>query len=183
MTKAVLVALATVLLFAAGFAVAYAAKPPSPPGQDPCSHGNSDKPCRDDPQPGHGKDCEHHGEKGGVDEDHCAGETTETTTDTTTETTTGTSTSTTTETTTTTGTTTSTPVGTTETTGTTTETATSLPPTETVTETTLPPEVPGTVVVSKPKPKQPNINQPKTPGVPTTRVFHGKQHPVVMGAG
>jgi len=33
-------------------------------GQGPCQHGNSNKACRDDPQPTHGKDCEHHGGKG-----------------------------------------------------------------------------------------------------------------------
>jgi LPXTG-motif cell wall-anchored protein len=54
---------------------AMAAKPPSPPGQGECEHGNSNKPCKDDPQPEHGKDCEEHGPKnGGVNEDHCKGE-------------------------------------------------------------------------------------------------------------
>ncbi len=48
----------------------------TPPGQDPCSHGNTGKPCRPDPQPSHGKDCLHHGKKGGVNEDHCVGTTT-----------------------------------------------------------------------------------------------------------
>ena len=46
-------------------------KPPSPPGQDECEHGNSAKPCKDDPQPDKGKDCEEHGNQGGVNEDHC----------------------------------------------------------------------------------------------------------------
>lgn len=52
---------------------AFASKPPAPPGGDPCSHGRTGKPCRSDPQPGHGKDCEHHGRNGGVNEDHCGG--------------------------------------------------------------------------------------------------------------
>jgi hypothetical protein len=33
-------------------------------GQGPCHHGNSNKDCRPDPQPLHGKDCEHHGGNG-----------------------------------------------------------------------------------------------------------------------
>ena len=33
-------------------------------GQGPCHHGNSNKPCKEDPQPTHGKDCEHHGGNG-----------------------------------------------------------------------------------------------------------------------
>src|SRR5882672_3270437 len=36
-----------------------------------CDHGNSDKPCRPDPQPDHGKDCDQHGNNGGKNEDHC----------------------------------------------------------------------------------------------------------------
>jgi hypothetical protein len=44
----------------------------SPPGQGECSHGNSGKECRSDPQPEHGQDCEEHGQyEGGVNEDHC----------------------------------------------------------------------------------------------------------------
>lgn len=43
----------------------------APPGQDPCSHGVTGKPCKPDPQPEHGKDCEDHGNYGGVNEDHC----------------------------------------------------------------------------------------------------------------
>jgi hypothetical protein len=76
--------LATVLLamvvgilgFAAsGVAVAAGSeKPPSPPGQGECEHGNSEKPCKEDPQPEKGKDCELHGISGGVNEDHCKGE-------------------------------------------------------------------------------------------------------------
>jgi hypothetical protein len=61
-------------LSAAGVSTAAASgngKPGSPPGQGECAHGNSGKPCRDDPQPEHGRDCEHHGNQGGVNEDHC----------------------------------------------------------------------------------------------------------------
>ena len=60
-----------------GFAVSGVAvagvndKPPAPPGQGECEHGNSAKPCKDDPQPDKGKDCEVHGNNGGVNEDHC----------------------------------------------------------------------------------------------------------------
>ena len=52
------------------------AAPPEggPPGQGECEHGNSEKPCKDDPQPDRGKDCDEHGQQGGVNEDHCAGE-------------------------------------------------------------------------------------------------------------
>jgi hypothetical protein len=82
-----------------GFAVsgiAVAGNNNPPPGQGECGHGNSDnKPCKDDPQPDKGRDCEEHGNSGGVNEDHCNGETTptettptETTTTETTETTT-----------------------------------------------------------------------------------------------
>ena len=63
-----------------GFAVSGVAvagvndKPPSPPGQDECEHGNTAKPCKEDPQPDKGKDCEAHGNNGGVNEDHCKGD-------------------------------------------------------------------------------------------------------------
>lgn len=40
--------------------------------EDGCNHGNSGKPCKDDPQPNNGKDCLTHGNWGGVNEDHCA---------------------------------------------------------------------------------------------------------------
>jgi hypothetical protein len=64
-----------------------------PPGQGPCNHGNSGKECKPDPQPDHGKECDEHGpNEGGVNEDHCAVDTTETT-ETTVDTTTGTTTS------------------------------------------------------------------------------------------
>jgi hypothetical protein len=77
--------LALAVILAAGVftSVALAGKPPSPPGQtsnpgspgDDCSHGNSDKPCKPDPQPGHGSECDDHGNASG-NEDHCAATTT-----------------------------------------------------------------------------------------------------------
>ena len=74
---AILTAIGVVLLLAFTPIEAYAQKPPSPPGQGECEHGNSQKPCKDDPQPDRGKDCEEHGPKdGGVNEDHCKGDTT-----------------------------------------------------------------------------------------------------------
>jgi hypothetical protein len=63
----------------AGVAAAGNGKPPSPPGQGACEHGNSGQPCKDDPQPDKGKDCEEHGNQGGVNEDHCKDEDTTTT--------------------------------------------------------------------------------------------------------
>jgi hypothetical protein len=76
-------ALAVVLAAGVFTSVALADKPPSPPGQtsnpgspgDDCSHGNSDKPCKPDPQPGHGSECDDHGNASGS-EDHCAATTT-----------------------------------------------------------------------------------------------------------
>ena len=69
---ALLVALAAIAWFTVE--PAYGQKPPSPPGQGECAHGNSQKPCKEDPQPDRGKDCEEHGPKeGGVNEDHCKG--------------------------------------------------------------------------------------------------------------
>ena len=71
-----------VAAFGLGSAGAYAAtndKPPAPPGQGECAHGNSQQTCKDDPQPTQGKDCENHGNSGGVNEDHCTSTTTETT--------------------------------------------------------------------------------------------------------
>lgn len=38
---------------------------------DGCDHGNTGKDCKPDPQPDHGKDCDEHGNHGGVNEDHC----------------------------------------------------------------------------------------------------------------
>ena len=61
---------------------ASSAPPPTPPGQGECSHGNTGKTCKPDPQPEAGKDCQTHGNAGvgGVNEDHCLGRS-ETTTD------------------------------------------------------------------------------------------------------
>ncbi len=70
-----------VVAFGLGSAAAFAAtsdKPPAPPGQPECEHGNSQKPCKDDPQPNHGQDCEEHGNQGGQNEDHCKTDTTPT---------------------------------------------------------------------------------------------------------
>ena len=64
------------VLFAAGVGTAAASgngTPGSPPGQGECEHGNSGAPCRDDPQPERGEDCELHGNQGGINEDHCGG--------------------------------------------------------------------------------------------------------------
>lgn len=104
MKRIVLMVVAATAIMLGGIGAAYAAsadKPGDPPGQGPCEHGNSGKPCREDPND-HGKDCEEHGPKeGGVNEDHCLGdETTTTDTTTTTETTTTVETTTTQETTT-----------------------------------------------------------------------------------
>ena len=82
---------AMIAAFGLGGAAAFAAgtdKPPAPPGQGECEHGNSQKPCKEDPQPDHGKDCEEHGNHGGVNEDHCKADETTTEETTTEETTT-----------------------------------------------------------------------------------------------
>jgi hypothetical protein len=69
---AVLLAAATMIVAGAVAATALGGNPHGqPPGQDPCSHGATGKPCKPDPQPEHGKDCEKHGKNGGVNEDHC----------------------------------------------------------------------------------------------------------------
>lgn len=70
------IVVAAAMIMGFGVAVAMAGNghgPPTggPPGQGECEHGNSGKDCKPDPQPGHGKDCEKHGKKGGVNEDHC----------------------------------------------------------------------------------------------------------------
>ena len=74
MKKLMMIA-AMIAAFGFGGAAAVAAsadKPPSNPGSpaDDCSHGNSSKPCKEDPQPDKGKDCEDHGQARG-NEDHC----------------------------------------------------------------------------------------------------------------
>jgi hypothetical protein len=64
-------------VLASGGTSVFAAGPPgSPPGQEPCSHGNSGKDCRPDPST-NGEDCDAHGNNdvGGKNEDHCLGET------------------------------------------------------------------------------------------------------------
>jgi hypothetical protein len=68
-----------------GFA-ASSAPPTAPPGQGDCSHGNTGKVCKPDPQPEQGKDCDTHGNEGigGVNEDHCLGTSPTTSTDVTT---------------------------------------------------------------------------------------------------
>lgn len=77
-----------VLLLALGSVSAVmATNNPPGNGKDPCSHGNANKQCKDDPQPDKGKDCEEHG-KGGKNEDHCDPRDTTTTPTTTTPTTT-----------------------------------------------------------------------------------------------
>ena len=62
-----------VVVFALGGVAAAGAQPgPNNPGSpgDNCSHGNANKPCKDDPQPYRGKDCLDHGKARG-NEDHC----------------------------------------------------------------------------------------------------------------
>lgn len=50
---------------------------PNPPAHqeeaDGCDHGATGKACRPDPQPDKGKECQVHGNHGGINEDHCAG--------------------------------------------------------------------------------------------------------------
>ena len=69
-----------------GVAAGFAASSAPPPGQGDCSHGNTGKVCKPDPQPEHGKDCDTHGNAGvgGVNEDHCLGTSPTTSTDVTT---------------------------------------------------------------------------------------------------
>jgi hypothetical protein len=81
-----LAALATTCgVLGVGFVVAAEAGNPSPPGhggtppgQGLCDHGlgnfnGNAGPCKDDPQPAQGRDCEEHGNVGGRNEDHCDG--------------------------------------------------------------------------------------------------------------
>ena len=75
--KRILLLFSLVAVFALGGVSAIAADPgPGNPGSpgDVCSHGASNKPCREDPQPDRGKDCLDHGMARG-NEDHCLGET------------------------------------------------------------------------------------------------------------
>jgi hypothetical protein len=79
--RIILLAVAAAALSIGGFAaVGVAAPPPANPGSpgDNCSHGNSNQPCKPDPQPTHGKDCDDHGNARG-NEDHCGPGETETT--------------------------------------------------------------------------------------------------------
>lgn len=64
-------ALAFALLFGAAPLLAAPASATPHEQEDGCDHGATGKPCRPDPQPTHGKDCELHGNHGGVNEDHC----------------------------------------------------------------------------------------------------------------
>jgi len=88
--KRFVVIAAMLAAFGLGSAAAFAAtadKPPAPPGQPECDHGNSQQQCKDDPSP-NGKDCDQHGNQGGQNEDHCTTDTTTTEETTTEETTT-----------------------------------------------------------------------------------------------
>lgn len=76
MKKYVLYLAVVAVFLPLGVVAAAMATPPEngPPGQGECEHGNAQKPCKDDPQPEHGKDCDEHGPyNGGVNEDHCNG--------------------------------------------------------------------------------------------------------------
>ena len=72
--KRLISAFIIVSILAIGLVTVASADPKKdPPGQGPCSHGYTGKPCKEDPQPDKGKDCEEHGPKeGGVNEDHCS---------------------------------------------------------------------------------------------------------------
>lgn len=168
MKKYFLIMFVGVLLALAGGMTAKlaAAPPPAPPGQNPCTHGNSQKPCKDDPQPEHGQDCLEHGKMGGQNEDHCKDETTTTTTTTTQPTTTTTTTS----------------------------IHSDPPPTTTDTPTTTTTTTNGTTQSSKPKPnlnqpgmplsKHVNPVAPKHGKCPAgTKLFKGKCHGVIKGQG
>lgn len=194
--------LALLALTVAGFYAAVALSASSPPGQDPCSHGQTGKECRPDPQPDNGRDCEHHGKQGGQNEDHCApGETEPPTTTEPPPTTTQPPT------------TTAPPPTTTAPPppppGTTAPGVTNpSPPTTTPTTTTpVPPSVttssppsPPPPVANSPQPKQPkpaSPAQPKAPPAevqrpvspkgktcpPNTRLFNGRCHPIAAGRG
>ncbi len=77
------------ILFAVG-TIFVAASPAFATAKTDCHHGNSNKPCRPDPQPTHGKDCTHpsKGNPAGINQDHCTGGVPSTTTTTLPETTT-----------------------------------------------------------------------------------------------
>jgi len=210
MTRVFLVVVLSTMAVVGGFAVARAAAP-SPPGQNPCSHGNSGKPCRPDPQPEHGQDCLPHGNHGGENEDHCEGSTATEPTTTTPTTTTPTTPTTPTTTTTTTA---PSPTGTTPTTPNPTTPASTVPGSTTTAPVASP--TPGETVKTttatetgpypfqprtKPKPRvkkprvwtsstryraQTGVPQKPSPGkhCPSgTRLFEGRCHSIIQGSG
>src|ERR1700752_1112350 len=65
-------------IFVAASPVLAAKDDPHQEETDGCDHGHTGKDCKPDPQPDHGKDCDEHGNHGGVNEDHCAPTTTTT---------------------------------------------------------------------------------------------------------
>lgn len=76
--RATMSTLAFLLLFVAAPAAVLATQlDPHQEEADGCDHGATGKPCRPDPSE-HGKDCEVHGNHGGVNEDHCLSVTTTT---------------------------------------------------------------------------------------------------------
>jgi hypothetical protein len=160
--KRFVVIAAMIAAFGLGGAAAFAAtadKPPSPPGQGECEHGNDQKACKDDPQTDHGQDCDQHGKQGGVNEDHCAGDST--TTETTTEETTTTET-------TTTGTTTESTPG---------ETTTSTPTESTATQTSsseTTPETGTTPAETTPSTDENEQSPAQSPGVFSPPAQHSK---------
>jgi hypothetical protein len=190
--RSIYIALAIVALAAGVVASSAFADPPGPPSNPPgspgdnCSHGNSDKPCKPDPQPEHGQDCDDHGRARG-NEDHCGPG--ETTTSTTTETT---------PTTTTTPTTSTVPTGTTPTTPAT-ETApetTPTPSTETgppsggesnppvteTTPTTVPTEVPGTEQAKAAQKERRQLERDlRKQAAKAARGPHGREHTARTG--
>lgn len=150
--------------------------PPTVPGSpgDDCSHGNSGKDCRPDPNE-NGKDCEDHGNARG-NEDHC-----DQATPTTTDTTTTTSTTTTTESTTSTTTqTTTTPTNTTPETRTTPTT----PETGTTPSTTTTPATPtGSAPAENAPPTKPELQKElaeQVKGVQSGRVSHASSNPAEL---
>lgn len=79
MKRLIKAAITAIFVLSVGFAGTVSATQPTdgPPGQGECEHGNSGQPCRPDPQPSHGADCDEHGPfEGGVNEDHCLPEVT-----------------------------------------------------------------------------------------------------------
>ncbi len=174
--------LGAVVLLAAGVAVAaYATPGNDPPGRDPCSHGATGKPCRPDPQPDRGKDCDHHGKQGGVNEDHCKPPTTTVPTTTVPTTTVPTTTVPTTTTPTTTTPTTTTPTTTTPTTTTTPSPTTTTPPA--VTPPVTPPATTSTTTApptTTTEASPPVTARPK-PGAPKKRTTVQTKPPKLTG--